>query len=62
MAGKSITSFAKDYSKALILLAISLIVLFFVLGFLHTRLGGNPVGRFAGTVGDLASGQKYNFG
>ncbi len=61
MARTSAIGIAKDYSRALILLALSLVVLFFVLNFLHQKLSGNVVGKFAGTVGEYASGQKYQF-
>ena len=60
MAG--IVSFTKKYTWALIVLAISLIVMWFVLNFLHQKFGGDIVGRFAGRVGGLASGQSYQFG
>ncbi len=54
-------TFAKDYTKALILLAVSLTVLWFFLNFIHQRFGGNVFGQFAGTVGEYATGQKYQF-
>lgn len=61
MAKAGVFSFAKDYSKALIMLGISLVVLWAVLNFLHTRFSGNVIGKFAGTAGDYATGQKYSF-
>jgi cobalamin synthase len=49
------------YSWALIVLAVSLIILWFVLDWLHRTFGSNIVGQFAGTVGELGTGQKYTF-
>ena len=49
------------YAWALVVLAVSLIVLWFLLDWLHRTFGTNIVGQFAGTVGELGTGQKYNF-
>ena len=49
------------YAWALVVLAVSLIVLWFLLDWLHRTFGTNIVGQFAGTVGNLGTGQKYNF-
>lgn len=54
--------FVVKYSQSLIALVIALVVLWFVLNFLHTRFGGNIVGSSAGKVGSLATGQAYSFG
>lgn len=52
---------AVKYAQSLIALIVALMVIWFTLNFLHSKWGSNPIGKFAGTVGDLASGQKYNF-
>ena len=56
-----ITSVAGRYANALVVLSISLIILFFLLNWLHNTFGGNIVGQAAGTVGARASGQSYTF-
>lgn len=53
--------FLKKYAQSLIAIVISLIVIFFVLNFLHTKFGGNIIGTTADKVGNLASGKAYNF-
>lgn len=61
MANKTV-NFAKKYTQSLVALGVGLIVFFFVLNQIHTRLGSNVVGTTAGKVGSLASGQAYQFG
>ncbi len=56
-----LTSVAGRYANALVILAVSLIVLFFLLNWLHTTFSANIIGQGAGTVGGLASGQRYQF-
>lgn len=56
-----LTSVMGRYANALVILAISLIVLFFLLNWLHQTFSSNIVGQGAGTVGSLASGQRYSF-
>jgi hypothetical protein len=53
--------FLKKYTWALVVLAISLVVLYFVLNWLHQTFGSNIIGQFAGNVGEYSSGQAYNF-
>lgn len=57
-----LTSVAGRYANALVILAVSLIVLFFVLNWLHKTFATNIVGQFGGKVGSLATGQSYQFG
>jgi hypothetical protein len=52
--------FVKRYTQAIISLIVSLVVLFFVLNWLHQH--GGPASGIAGKVGSLASGQSYSFG
>ena len=52
---------AKKFAWSLVALALALIVLFFVLAWLHTTFSGNVVGQSAGFVGGAASGQRYQF-
>ena len=53
---------AKKFAWSLIALALALMVLFFVLAWLHTTFSGNVLGSGAGFVGGAASGQRYQFG
>ena len=57
----SVSGFVSKYAQSLVALIIALVVIFFVLNFLHMKFGGNVVGTYAGDVGALASGQKYTF-
>lgn len=57
----NIENFVKKFAFSSVSLVIALIVIFFVLGFLHTKFSGNAVGTVAGDIGALASGSKYNF-
>ena len=59
MAG--LTSKASKVAYALVALMFSLIVLFFVLAWLHKTFGGNAVGQFADFLGKRATGQSYQF-
>lgn len=56
-----IEEFGKKYAMSLVSIGIALIVLWWVLNFIHTKFGTNVVGQTAGTIGSLASGQKYQF-
>lgn len=58
---KGVIGFAAGYSKAIILLGVSLVVLWFVLNWLHNQFSGNIVGQAAGKFGSLATGQSYHF-
>lgn len=49
------------YAWALVMLAVALMVLWFLLNWLHQTFGTNFVGQFAGTVGALGTGQSYTF-
>ena len=53
---------AKKFAWSLVALSLALIVLFFVLAWLHTTFSGNIIGTSAGVVGSRASGQAYQFG
>lgn len=56
-----ITSKAGKTAWAFTVLMFSLIVLFFVLAWLHQTFGGNAVGRLADWAGKRATGQAYQF-
>jgi hypothetical protein len=58
---KGFRSIASSSAKAFTMLVISLIIIWFLLNWLHQRFSGNAVGSAAGTIGSLATGQKYNF-
>jgi hypothetical protein len=58
---KGVVGFASSYSKALLMLAVSLIVLWFLLNWLHNQFSSNIIGQTAGNVGSLATGSKYQF-
>jgi hypothetical protein len=51
----------KNFAWALVVLALSLVVLWFVLNWLHQTFGSNIIGQFAGNVGEYGTGQAYNF-
>jgi hypothetical protein len=58
---KGVMSIASNSAKAFTMLVISLIIIWFLLNWLHQKFSGNIIGTTAGTVGGLATGQKYNF-
>jgi hypothetical protein len=58
---KGVVGFASSYAKALVMLTVSLVVLWFLLNWLHNQFSGNIIGTSAGTVGSLATGSKYQF-
>lgn len=59
MAG--LTSKASKLAWVLIVLMFSLMILFFVLAWLHQVFGGNIVGQTADFFGKRATGQAYQF-
>lgn len=54
-------STAKKFAWSLVALALALVVLFFVLAWLHTTFSSNFIGTGAGVLGARASGQSYQF-
>ena len=61
LMAKGLRSVAGNSAKAFTMLVISLIIIWFLLNWLHTKFSGNAVGNAAGTIGSLATGQKYTF-
>lgn len=56
-----ITSKATKFAWALISLMAALVVLFFVLAWLHKTFGTNVVGNIADWLGKRSTGQAYQF-